>query len=272
VQWQRQIGSGSFADAQAVQQTADGGYILAGSTGVIGDSSVLVVKLGAAGTVQWQQAYGTGYEDMARSVQQTADGGYAVAGEVSSQSGPGSTQGAALLLKLTSSGTIQWQEQYAPGNGLGGTATSVRQTADGGYILAGSIQLTVEGAPETASWLAKAAPAGAITWQHDYYAVNAGTGLPYPSAFSAVAQAGDGGFVGVGYTDEYHNSDNVWLVKTDANGNVANCTEAHPAVSVAAGAGLTATASSLPVVTPATAGAPVSGTATSASLTTHKDC
>ena len=76
----------------------------------------------------------------------------------------------------------------------------------------------------------------------------------------------------MGYTDEYHNSDNVWLVKTDANGNVANCTEAHLAVSVAAGAGLTATASSLPVVAPATAGAPVSGTATSVSLTSHKDC
>lgn len=271
VQWQRQIGSGTFADAQAVRQTSDGGYVIAGSTGYIGSSSVLVVKLDASGNVQWQQAYGTGNNDTANSVRQTSDGGYIVAGVVAVSSG-GSTRSYALLLKLGPTGVIQWQTRYDPGNNLGSVASNVRQTSDGGYVLAGTIELIVDGAPEDASWLAKTTSTGAVSWQHNYYAINATTTRPYPSSFYDVAQTADGGFVAAGYTDEYNNSDNVWLVKTDASGNVASCPEAHAAVSTALSAGLTASALSLPVATPANAGAALSGGTTAATLTTHKDC
>jgi hypothetical protein len=274
VQWQRQIGSGTFADAQAVRQTSDGGYIIAGSTGAIGSSSVLMVKLDASGDVQWQQAYGTGNEDSANSVRQTSDGGYIVAGFVAVSSG-GSTQDYALLLKLGPTGAIQWQTRYDPGDHFGidaSDASSVRQTSDGGYVLAGTIALIVDGAPEQASWLAKTTSTGAVSWQHDYYKINAATGLPYPSSFYDVAQTSDGGFVAAGYTDEYNNSDNVWLVKTDASGNVASCPEAHTAASTALSAGLTASTPSLPVATPANAGTALSGGTTAATLTTHKDC
>jgi len=272
VQWQRQIGASTFADAQTVQQTSDDGYIIAGSTGSIGSSSVLVVKLDASGTIQWQQTSSTGsdYEDTASSVPQTAGDGYVVAGQVIPQIPPGIRLPDALLLKLTSGGTIQWQDRYDAGDSL---SSSVLRTADGGYAIAGSIQLIVDGEPETASWLAKTTFTGTISWQHDYYAINASTTRPYPRAFSGLAQAGDGGFVAARYTDGYRNSDNVWLVKTDATGNVASCAEARPATSAAVGAGLTASGSSLPVAAPATAGAGVSGgTATTATLTTHKDC
>jgi hypothetical protein len=283
VRWQRQIGASSFADARTVEQTPDGGYILAGSAGVIGRSSVLVVKLNASGGIQWQQTYGTGYDDTANSVQQVSDGGYVIAGQDSSQIA-GQTRGDALLLKLTSAGTIQWQDRYDVGyrcydNGysetclyLGSTADSVRQTADGGYAIAGTIQFLFGNGVETASWLAATDSSGKVSWQNDYYAVNARSGSPYPSSFSAVTQASDGGFVAVGSTDEYNNSDNVWLIKTDASGNVASCTEAHPATSTAFGAGLTPSASSLPVASPGAAGTGVGGAATSATLTAHKDC
>lgn len=272
VQWQRQIGSGSFADAQAVRQTADGGYVIAGGAGPFGKSSVLVVKLGSSGAIQWQRTYGTGNNDTASSVRQTTDGGYAVTGVVSPQGTPGTVRGAALLLKLTSAGAIQWQRRYDPGAGFGGSGASVRQTADGGYLLAGSIEFTVNGAPEIASWLAKTTSTGAISWQRDYYGINASTGLPYPSDFSAAAPAADGGYIAVGTTDKYHNSNDVWLVKTDASGNVAGCGKVHPAVSTALGAGLTAAPSALPEAAPAAAGAGVSGATTPATLTTVQAC
>lgn len=282
LQWQRQIGSSSFTDARTVQQTSDGGYIIAGSAGVIGSSSVFVAKLDASGNVAWQQTYGTGYYDTANSVQQTSDG-YVIAGQETTGPG-GSTQADALLLKLASGGTIQWQDRYDVGyqcydNGysetcgyLSSNASGVRQTADGGYALAGSIQFIFGQEVATASWLVKTDSGGNIAWENDYYPVDASTGNPYSSAFSALAQARDGGFVAVGYTDEYNNSDNVWLVKTDASGNVASCKEAHPATISTLSAGLTVSAPAFPVVTPATAGTAVSGGTTAATLTTHKDC
>ena len=185
----------------------------------------------------------------------------------------GNTQDYALLLKLGPTGAIQWQTRYDPGNDLDGEASSVQQTSDGGYVLAGTIDIiTPDGALGDVSWLAKTTSTGAVSWQHDYYAINAATTLPYSSSFYDLAQTSDGGFVAAGYTDEYNNSDNVWLVKTDASGNVASCSEAHTAAATALSAGLTASTLSLPVATPAYAGTALSGGTTAATLTTHKDC
>ena len=91
--WQKCLGGTGNDAANAVQQTADGGYIVAGSTastdgdvtgshGGYGDSAfdVWVVKLNATGGLVWQKCLGGSDRDGANAVQQTADGGYIVAG------------------------------------------------------------------------------------------------------------------------------------------------------------------------------------------------
>ena len=132
--WQKTYG-GFFSDyATSIQQTIDGGYIMAGYTyyleGLGEDSWVL--KLDSNGIVSWQKTYGGSSDDTARSIQQTTDGGYIVQG-VTASFGAGGTD--IWILKLNSNGIVSWQKTYG-GSGME-EAPSIQQTADGGYIVAG---------------------------------------------------------------------------------------------------------------------------------------
>jgi len=91
-----------------------------------------VLKLFSTGEIEWQRAYGGEGGDYARSIQQTGDGGYVLAGYTSSF-GMGSFD--FWILKLNSSGEIEWQRTYGGSNG--DYAQSIQQTRDGGYIIAG---------------------------------------------------------------------------------------------------------------------------------------
>ena len=246
--WQRQFGAAPFASASSVAQTPDGGYVISGSSGAINSSSVLVAKFSATGDIQWQKTYGTGNEDLGESVQPTSDGGYIVGGEIVIQNSDASRPGEALLLKLTPNGDIQFQDVFNAGvtSDLSSEATSVRQTPDGGYILAGRESFESGLAGFEASWLAKTTAAGALSWQH-VFAVS-----PHFSLFNSVQLTSDGGYIAAGTTGIFDNSDNVWLVKTDASGNVAGgqCTAQANGATTEQPGPLTAVTSSFPSVMP----------------------
>src|SRR3989338_11074850 len=80
--WAATYGGEDWDVAESVQQTREGGYIVAGSTKSFGagKDDVWVLKLGPDGTIEWQKTYGGTSSDWANSVQQTSDGGYIVAG------------------------------------------------------------------------------------------------------------------------------------------------------------------------------------------------
>jgi uncharacterized delta-60 repeat protein len=147
LQWQKCLGGTARDNAQSIQSTPDGDYILAGSTrstdgnvnGNIGYFDAWVVKLSSTGSLQWQKALGGTSADVATSIQTTTDGGYILAGITSSTDGDvtgnhGSDD--AWVVKLNSTGSLQWQKA------LGGTevdrAQSIQPTPDDGYIVAGS--------------------------------------------------------------------------------------------------------------------------------------
>ncbi|RYZ46913.1 MAG: T9SS C-terminal target domain-containing protein, partial [Sphingobacteriales bacterium] len=145
IQWQKTLGSLNTDYANAIEQTSDGGYIFTGMAGSSnGDvtpstfgSQIWVVKLNSAGDIQWQNTFGGSQEEYAYSIRQTTDGGYVVAG--SSSSADGGVTGNhgnfdVWIIKLSGTGTLQWQKSYG-GNGYD-EAYSIRQTSDGGYIVA----------------------------------------------------------------------------------------------------------------------------------------
>ncbi len=88
IEWQKCLGGSGEDYATSIQQTSDGGYIVAGYSssnngdvsGNHGESDYWIVKLDDSGSVQWQKSLGGTGEDVATSILQTSDGGYIVAG------------------------------------------------------------------------------------------------------------------------------------------------------------------------------------------------
>ena len=133
ITFQKTYGGTGNDYANSVQQTTDGGYIIAGYTASFGgDSShVYLIKTDSLGDTLWTKTYGGDSSDIGNSVQQTTDGGYIVAGTTNSF-GAGNVD--VYLIKTNSIGDTMWTKTY------GGTnidvGSYVRQTLDGGYIIA----------------------------------------------------------------------------------------------------------------------------------------
>ena len=155
VAWQKTYGGADRYEAVSIHQTSDGGYIV-GGTCIASDADFWVMKLEGDGTVEWEKAYGGTDSDWADSLQKTSDGGYVIAGYTRSFGAGGAD---AWVLKLKGDGTVEWERTY------GGTeddwATSVQQTSDGGYILAGSTDLSDGGSSD--AWVLKLDSSGNIT-------------------------------------------------------------------------------------------------------------
>jgi len=147
--WPKLYGGSGYDTARAIQQTADGGYIVAGETSSFGagNSDIWLLRLNSNGEVIWQKTYGGTGNEVAYFIQQTSDGGYIVSGETSSFGAGGSD---VWIIKLDNSGNIIWQKVY--GGSGDDVARSIQQTADGGYIVAG---LTTTDAGDTDFWVLK---------------------------------------------------------------------------------------------------------------------
>jgi uncharacterized delta-60 repeat protein len=204
--WAKTYG-GIYGDrASSVQQTSDGGYIVAGATASFGAGYAFLVKTNADGNIIWAKTYGGIYSDYAYSVQQTSDGGYILAGGTY-YLGAGSYD--IFLIKTDADGNIIWAKTY------GGTgwdyAFSVQQTSDGGYIVAGLT--TSFGAGSWDIFLIKTDANGNIIWAKTY------GGTIYDGAYS-VQQTSDGGYIVAGWTYSFGGAYDIFLIKTDADGNI----------------------------------------------------
>ena len=147
---------------EQVRQTTDFGYILAGysrSFTATGEAGWLF-KLNQKGDVVWGKTYTGSYTDKFKDVQQTLDGGYIVAGFTHI---PGAGRSDAWILKLNSSGEIIWQKTY--GEDEYNYAYSIQQTSDGGYIVAGTMDVDPNNNGNYDSWILKLDPNGDILWQ-----------------------------------------------------------------------------------------------------------
>jgi len=133
--WAKTYGGGGWDYAYSIQETSDGGYIMAGSTDSFGAGrdDFWVLKLDSAGNVAWQKAYGGADYDYAYSIQETKEGGYIVAGETRSF---GTRSRDFWVLKLDSAGNVTWQKTYG-GDDADDVAFSIQETQEGGYIVAG---------------------------------------------------------------------------------------------------------------------------------------
>jgi len=142
--WSQTYGGTSSDYAEAMVQTSDGGFALAGYTRSFGAGSYdfWLVKTDEYGDMEWNQTYGGAGIDDAYALVETSDGGYALAG------GPG-------LVKTDAYGNMEWYRTYG-----GGEAYSLVETSDGGYALAGGKRSFDTGSDDF--WLAKTDEHGVI--------------------------------------------------------------------------------------------------------------
>lgn len=251
IDWQKVLGGTRVDLAQTIEPTADGGYIVAGNTnsedgditgyhpalsgcyvscfsqticGYLPDG--LVVKLSSSGVVQWQKVIGGSGAENLLSIHPTADGGFIASGLTTSNDGDvsgfhGGNEPDAWVVKLSSSGAIQWQKVLGGSTGCD-FANDIRPTADGGYIIVGHTDSNdgdvASVAGERDVWIVKLSSSGAIQWQKSI----GGTENDYAYSLQPTP---DGGYITAGYTysNDGHVSGNhgdadAWVVKLSSNG------------------------------------------------------
>lgn len=242
LQWQTCLGGSGGDQANAIQQTADEGFIVAGSTAssdgdvsgyhdagsAIPRADAWVVKLDADGAIQWQKCLGGWERDDISAILQAGDGGYICAGSTYSNDGDVSGNHGdfdAWVVKLDAAGDLQWQKC------LGGTGTeaarSIAQTMDGGYIVTANTSSNngdVQGNHGSHdAWVVKLSASGVIEWQECLggsgpetgYSILQSADQGYLVAGQTKSTDGDvSGIHGVGFTYD------AWAVKLDALGAI----------------------------------------------------
>lgn len=199
---------GGLTWAYSVQPTSDGGYIVVGETEphLFGDTDAWLMKTDSNGNRLWDKTFGGEGWDRAESVQLTSDGGYIIAGWTYSY---GEGKQDAWLIKTDSDGNKLWDRTF--GGSGNDWANSVQPTSDGGYIVTGWTSSYSTGMDDI--WLIKTDSNGNKLWDRIF------GGPGYDRAYS-VQPTSDGGYIVVGETESYGAGDwDVWLIKTDANGN-----------------------------------------------------
>ncbi len=205
--WTKTFGGSSNDRGYSVQQTTDGGYIIAGMTESYGVNfyAVWLIKTDGSGDTLWTKILGS-YADWSNSVMQTFDGGYIIAGKTSSF---GNISGDVWLIKTNDSGDTLWTKTY--GGADGEAAWSVEQTTDSGYIIIATTQSF--GAGLIDSWLIKTDDSGDTLWTKTFGGIS-------DDWCGSVQQTTDGGYIICGRTESFGaGSNDGWLIKTDDSGN-----------------------------------------------------
>jgi len=206
--WTKTYGGINNDDGNSVQQTSEGGFILAGSSMSFGEGNgdALLIKTSANGDVVWAKSYGGVDSDNGLNVHQTSDGGYILAGNTMSF---GAGYFDVYLIKTTANGDTAWTRTYGgPG---GDFAYSVQQTTDGGYIIAGLT--TSAGAGGADAFLIKTTASGDTLWTKTYGGASTDGGY-------TVEQTTDGGYMLTGYSQSFGpGTYNIYLIRTTATGD-----------------------------------------------------
>jgi len=215
--WDKIVDGPGSAYLSHASFTNDGGIIVTGtySTSIV--SGLWMMKLDSSGQTSWSHCYGNTFYGTVSF--QTNDGGYITSGSGHS---PGIPEGY-MLLKSDSNGNVQWCKVYSD-------AISVPDliiNADGDYVMAGTHQNGINDSANV--YLIKTNTLGDTVWTR-FYEID--TVTYRGESGNSILQTPDGGYLVGGQAVEYQSSyTDIYLLKTDANGN-AGCNLVHHPITI----------------------------------------
>ncbi len=206
LEWELTFSMSTGDFCKSVQQTADGGYVLGGTTDAFGANhgEMYLLKIDHLGNQEWVRTYGGAYPDLCKAIQQTTDGGFILGGHTLPLEGRSSDL---YVVKTDPLGNAEWERTYGD-YACCEYLNSLQQTTDGGYILAGDC------VADTITFyqinVVKIDDQGNIEWEQTFGSDR------YDECYS-VQQTTDGNYILAGSTDSYGvGMYDMYLVKLQA--------------------------------------------------------
>ncbi|MBK9506567.1 MAG: T9SS type A sorting domain-containing protein [Bacteroidetes bacterium] len=233
--WSRAYGGSDYDYGKAACLAHDGGYIIAGNSGSMdgnltgnnGFKDLWVFKLDDLGDIVWQFNYGGSHNEGIKSIIPTSDGGYLGVG--TSQSNDGGVIGHhgeygapdIWVVKFDLTGNMLWNKCF--GSSEFDYVEGAIETQDGNYIFVGhsegydgEIGITYGDYDVV---LMKISPDGELIWSKNF-------GGSWPDYGASVIELANGQLMILsetqsddGLVEGYYGATDIWLFKTDANGN-----------------------------------------------------
>jgi hypothetical protein len=200
--WTRTYGGSDSDWGWFVEQTSDGGYIIAGVTSSFGAGSwdSYLIKTDAHGDTLWTRAYGDRTYQYTRCVRETADGGY-IMGGASVSLGTGCYN--VYLVRTDPNGDSLWTRVY--GGREDDQIYCLQEVPEGGFLCTGPTKSF--GAGEEDVYLLRIDAWGDTLWTRTY------GGRAGDYAFS-IQKTSDGSHVVAGWTMSFGaGARDVWLLK-----------------------------------------------------------
>jgi hypothetical protein len=209
-EWSKLYNYSEQESGSVLIQTLDEGFVFVRKTysSLGGFTGFVIIKTDATGNVNWNQTYPDLNMATVSSFVQLSDGSFVLAGITYSS---GDVESEFYLTKLDKNGNVEWFQTYRTHDSERSSHSSVVQTSDGGFALAGySVN------SDNDLWadfvLIKTDNRGNMQWNQAY---SGGALLGYPS----VIQTSDGGFALSGGIGSFDTEDwDFWLLKTDSQG------------------------------------------------------
>lgn len=205
--FERLIGGIKLDVLYSGKQTSCGGYVFCGFTEnqSASERDIILLKTNNQGETEWIKTFSDNYMDQGWHVEQTSDDGFIIVAtsSLAAYSPMSSIPYDGQLLKINSTGTLQWKKSFNFG-----TFTSfvrVRQTYDGGFVILGS-----EYSSKIAILL-KTDSNGDEQWRKTFN---------NKKEFYHIDLTSDGGFIicGTNQSNTVKQSD-IYVVKTDSEGD-----------------------------------------------------
>lgn len=206
--WIKTYGESLDDCGYSVQQTIDGGYIIAGRTqsDTTFNGNIILIKTNDNGIIKWKSILGKDIIEETISIQETSDLDLIIAATTEKHV----TQRSSIYLaKTDKNGKLIWErtvEEY-----FRTTSSSILQTIDGGYIVVGTAGSITENSSNI--YAAKLDKNGNITWAKSYGGESSDVG-------ESVDQTYDRGYIIAGATSSFGKGNvDAFIIKIDENGN-----------------------------------------------------